>query len=188
MPDEIWRHSTHTGLKSIKAASPNCPPQVLWICRQRMLTWWKMLERFPSWTTSTLLPGSFFLRYSGAGKTANVHIWQTDAGNGEIKYNKASRLFFQSESLMTSYMKDIGQVRFDTSCCWRWHHLTLQLCQWSGVVSDLKSGAGSAWRVLPGLVQADPGPALPHDYGARSGGAEELQHQRQVSLWSFTVS
>lgn len=71
MPDEIWRHSTHTGLKSIKAASPNCPPQVLWICRQRMLTWWKMLERFPSWTTSTLPPESFFLRYSGAGKTAN---------------------------------------------------------------------------------------------------------------------
>lgn len=35
--------------------------------------------------------------------------------------------------------------------------------------------------MLPGTVQAAAGPALPHVYGARSGGAEELHHQRQVS-------
>lgn len=47
---------------------------------------------------------------------------------------------------------------------------------WSGCGED------SAWWVLPGLVQADPGPALPHLHGACSRGREEFHHQRQVSL------
>lgn len=57
------------------------------------------------------------------------------------------------------------------------------------LVSDLKTGRseGSARRVLPELVQADPGPAVPHIYGARSGGAEELQHPRQVSCTCSSI-
>lgn len=47
---------------------------------------------------------------------------------------------------------------------------------WSGCGED------SAWWVLPGPVQADPGPALPHLHGACSRGREEFHHQRQVSL------
>lgn len=51
--------SLHTGLYNINTSTLNCPPQVLWICRQRRLTWWKMLERFLSWIISTLPPESF---------------------------------------------------------------------------------------------------------------------------------
>lgn len=116
----------------------------------------------------------------------SVHTWQT------VTSDSTKQPFcscFQSESMMASCIKDIGQVGFNTSFCWYWFNFTLYLCEWFGVVFDLKSGcgAGSAWRVLPGLVQADPRPALPHIYGARSGGAEELRHQRQVSLWCLTV-
>ena len=50
---------------------------------------------------------------------------------------------------------------------------------------------GPTWRLLPRPVQAAPGSALPHIHGARSGGAEELHPQRQVSvklgLW-YSVS
>ena len=96
---------------------------------------------------------------------------------------------FQSESMMTSCIKDIGQVGFNTRLCWYWLNLSLYLCEWFGFVYDLKSGcsAGSAWRVLPGSVPADPGPALPHISSAHSGRTEELHHQKQVSLWCLTI-
>lgn len=103
-------------------------------------------------------------------------------------------LMFQNESLLTLCMRDIGQVRFDTSATDVGAACSLSLCHWSSVVSHLKSGcdAGSAQQLLPGLVQAGPGPALPHFYGARSGGAEELQYQWQVHrfcsiCFSFTA-
>lgn len=56
------------------------------------------------------------------------------------------------------------------------------------IVFDLGSGCSedSAWWMLPMLVQADPGSALPHIYGASSGGTEKLHHQRQVSFSCFT--
>lgn len=88
---------------------------------------------------------------------------------------------WQSNSLMASCVKDIGQVR-----------LWLQLSQDVGTMRghnchccvwpESGCGAGSARRRLPGHVQADPRPVLPYLHGARSGRAEELQHQRKVSL------
>lgn len=84
---------------------------------------------------------------------------------------------FQNESLMTSCVKDIGQVRFVACCCcWCWCHTSLWLSQWSAVVSDLKSGcsAGSAGQELPGVVKSAAGPAVPNTHGACAGGTEEL--------------
>lgn len=131
----------------------------------------------------------FFPEVQWDSNAAKVHILQTEVGNAETIHFLIFFLLFQSESLRTSCIKDIGQVGLDTSCWWCLYDISWWLCQWSDIVFDLKSGCGtsSAWRVLPGLVQATPGPALPHIYGARYGGAEELQHQRQVSLWRFTV-
>lgn len=62
---------------------------------------------------------------------------------------------------------------------WTLSHSVSDVC--CCLIWESGRGEGGAGSALPEVLQADPGPAVSHHYGARAGGAEKLHRQRQVN-------
>lgn len=95
---------------SCQAVSLKCHSQVLWICRQKKLSWWKTLVRFLSWTTSTLPPESFSPRWSEWKKWSLCIIWKIKCGNIDSrKLSKVqNKLFFLSLTSFILWKEFVG--------------------------------------------------------------------------------
>lgn len=152
------------------------PLQVLWIFKQRRLTCWKPLARFPSWITSTLRPKSFFLRYSwrdSTGLNLSNTCWWCNSGSLFFAEQISDGVVHQGHrpgEALTPALADVGTVRgCNCLCC--------------GVVSDLNQDVVQ--------VQLDAGcqgmSRLIHDQLFLTSMVHALEEQKNFSIKEKSV-